>query len=336
MDFESMTLFRVTRDTGIPLVGCIYFGLIDRGSNLLQIRPSCGCNLNCPFCSVDAGPHSRTRITDYEVELDYLLEAVEEIAHFKGPGVECHIDSPGEPMLYPQIEDLVRSLKSIDEVSVVSMQSNGTLLDEKRIAALEGAGLDRINLSIHALAPELARTMAGVPWFDIESIKESSRRIVESKIDLMIAPVYVPGLNDVEIPKLIEFAKQIGAGKRWPPLGIQKYEHYRLGRSPGKVKAENWWRFYNRSMREWEKQFSMKLILRAKDFGIEKRPTIPTVFEKNEKTWVEIKAPGWVMGEKLGIAKNRIVSVMNCTAEQGRIKVKIVSNKHNIYVGVPC
>ena len=32
----------------------------------------------------------------YEVEMEYLLEAVQEIAQFKGTGVECHIDSPGE------------------------------------------------------------------------------------------------------------------------------------------------------------------------------------------------------------------------------------------------
>ncbi|HUI39535.1 MAG TPA: radical SAM protein, partial [Methanothrix sp.] len=115
-----MPLFRVTRQSGIPLVGCLYFGVVDRGTSLLQVRPSCGCNLSCTFCSVDAGPMSRTRATDYEVELDYLLEAVQEIAHFKGPGVECHIDSPGEPMLYPQIAELVRGMKQIDEVAVVS------------------------------------------------------------------------------------------------------------------------------------------------------------------------------------------------------------------------
>jgi len=134
-----MALFHITRESGIPLVGCLYFGVIDRASNLLQIRPSCSCNLNCPFCSVDAGPFSRTRVTNYEVELNYLMEAVEEIAHFKGPGVECHIDSPGEPMLYPQIADLVRRLKEISEVSVVSMQSNGTLLDEEKNHSLRGS-----------------------------------------------------------------------------------------------------------------------------------------------------------------------------------------------------
>lgn len=75
-----MSLFHVTKESEIPLVGCLYFGVVDRGSNLLQIRPSCSCNLSCPFCSVDAGPNSRSRVTDYQVELDYLMEAVEEIA----------------------------------------------------------------------------------------------------------------------------------------------------------------------------------------------------------------------------------------------------------------
>ena len=224
-----MSLFRITRESDIPLMGCLYFGIIDRGSNLLQIRPSCSCNLNCPFCSVDAGPHSKTRVTNYEVELDYLMEAVQEIAPFKGPGVECHIDSCGEPMLYPEIADLVRELKCVKDVSVVSMQSNGTLLDEERIKTLEEAGLDRINLSIHALSPELAVSLAGISRFDIERVKDVAGLVAKSKIDLLIAPVYIPGVNDAEIPKLIEFALQTKAGKRWPPLGIQKFEHYRSG-----------------------------------------------------------------------------------------------------------
>jgi uncharacterized Fe-S cluster-containing radical SAM superfamily enzyme len=331
-----MSLFHITRASDIPLVGCLYFGVVDRGSNLLQIRPSCGCNLSCPFCSVDAGPGSRSRVTDYQVELDYLMEAVEEIAPFKGPGVECHIDSPGEPMLYPDIVELVRRLKQIKEVSVVSMQSNGSLLSEKKIEQLEEAGLDRINLSIHSLDPEKAAYLAGAPGFDIEKIKEAAEKIAKSKIDLLIAPVYIPGINDPDIPELIRFALDIGAGKRWPPLGIQKFEHYRLGRSPGKVRAQSWWQFYNRSMADWEKQLSIPLRLRPQDFAIEKRPMIPTVLERKEKTWVDIRAPGWVRGEILGVAKNRVVSVMDCPVTQGRVRVQIVSNKHNIYVAVPC
>jgi uncharacterized Fe-S cluster-containing radical SAM superfamily enzyme len=331
-----MTHFRITQESQIPLIGSLYFGIIDRGTSLLQVRPSCGCNLNCPFCSVDAGPESKTRATSYEVEMDYLLGAVQEIAGFKGAGVECHIDSPGEPLMYRRLPELIRGLRQIDCVSVISLQTNGTLLDPAKIAALESAGLDRINLSLHALDPKIARTLAGVEWFDIDKLMDTAKAIAQSKIDLLIAPVYVPGINDDEIPKLIRFAQEIGAGKRFPPLGIQKFERYRYGRAPKGVKAQSWWQFFNRSIRPWEKETKIPLQLDlSKDFGTERRPFIPLTMKKGEKVTVEIKAPGWIHGEMLGVANNRVVSVYNCGKESGNVRVKIVATKHNIYTGVP-
>jgi hypothetical protein len=331
-----MTHFRITRDSDIPLIGSLYFGIIDRGTSILQVRPSCGCNLNCPFCSVDAGPASTTRATSYEVDMEYLLEAVQEIARFKGTGVECHIDSPGEPVMYARLPELIAELRKIDEVDTISLQTNGTLLSDAKIAALESAGLDRINLSLHALDPAIAQLLAGVDWYDIEKLTKSARAVARSRIDLLIAPVYIPGINDTEIPKLIRFAQEIGAGKRFPPLGIQKFEHYRYGRSPKGVKAQSWWQFYNRSIRPWEKEFGIKLQLDpARDFGTVRRPFIPLVFSKGEKVTVEIRAPGWIHGEMLGVARNRVVSIYNCPKESGQVRVKIVATKHNIYVGVP-
>src|SRR4030042_6073105 len=169
--------FRITRKSGIPLIGSLYFGIIDRGTSLLQVRPSCGCNLNCPFCSVDAGPQSKTRATSYEVESDYLVDAVRDAARVKGEGVECHIDSPGAPLMYSGLPGLVTALKQIDEVSVISLQTNGTLLDREMIAALEKAGLDRTTLSLHALDPAIARTLAGAEWYEVVRITEAEREV---------------------------------------------------------------------------------------------------------------------------------------------------------------
>ncbi|HDD34251.1 MAG TPA: radical SAM protein, partial [Thermofilaceae archaeon] len=45
----------------IPLIGHLAFGIVDRGTNLLQIRPTSSCPLSCVFCSVDAGPASKRR-----------------------------------------------------------------------------------------------------------------------------------------------------------------------------------------------------------------------------------------------------------------------------------
>ena len=330
-----MTHIRIMRESGIPLLGSLYFGIIDRGTNLLQVRPSCGCNLNCPFCSVDAGPSSTTRAASYEVEREYLVDYVRDIAKFKGAGVECHIDSPGEPLLYAGISDLVRELRDIPEVSIISMQTNGTLLSAASISALESAGLDRINLSLHALDPDIARMLAGAPWYEPGTITEAARAVAKSRIDLLIAPVYIPGINDAEIPRIIRFAQEIGAGKRFPALGIQKFERYRYGRSPRGVKAQSWWQFYNRSLRPWGKDAGLRLVITPQDFATERRARIPDCFVAGEKTTVTIRAPGWLNGEMLGVARDRVVSVPRCGKETGNVRVKIVSAKDGIYVGVP-
>ena len=62
-------------------------------------------------------------------------------------------------------------------MSVISLQTNGTLLDREMIAALETAGLDRINLSLHALDPAIARMLAGADWFDVDRITEAARAV---------------------------------------------------------------------------------------------------------------------------------------------------------------
>jgi uncharacterized Fe-S cluster-containing radical SAM superfamily enzyme len=329
-----MQLLQVARDSGIPLIGCLYFGIIDRGTNLLQVRPSCHCNLSCSFCSVDAGPGSRTRVSRYEVEEGYLHEALREVAAFKGNGVECHIDSPGEPLLYGHIASLIRKIRSIPHVQTISLQTNGTLLSPEMIESLQKAGLDRVNLSLHALDPERARNLSGVSWYDVRQVMCAAQRVVESDMDLLIAPVFLPGINDEEIPRLIGFAQEIGAGKRWPSLGIQKFERYRFGRCPKGVKVQTWNEFRD-CLERWEQRYDTRLLLSPSDFGIVKRRQIPHVFSKGERTEVELRAPGWLDGEALATGRNRIISVINCHRTKGNVRVRIITAKHNIYVAVP-
>ena len=138
-------LIEIPKNTVVPLVGCIAFGIIDRGTNLLQVRPSSICCLNCTFCSTDLGPNSK-RISEYMVDLEYLLEWTRKIADYKGNyKLQAHIDF-GEPTLYPMLIDLVKGLKEIKGIEVVSMESKSLLFDEKKIEELAEVGLSRINL----------------------------------------------------------------------------------------------------------------------------------------------------------------------------------------------
>src|SRR4030042_4654696 len=43
----------VHRNSGIPLVGTGVFGLIDRNTNCIELKPLTACNLDCVFCSVE-------------------------------------------------------------------------------------------------------------------------------------------------------------------------------------------------------------------------------------------------------------------------------------------
>ena len=331
-------LFEV--DSSIPLVGCIAFGLIDRGTNLIQVRPISTCPLSCIFCSTNAGPKSRIRQTEYIVPLDYLVEEFEKITAFKGKRkIEAHIDTVGDPITYPYIAELVSRISQIEGVEVVSLQTHGSILDEKMLDRLSAAGLTRINLSVDALDPELARKLADTEWYDVKKVVQLIEYITSNtSIDLLLAPVWIPTINDAEIPKIIKLAKKVGAGKRFPPLGIQRYEIHKHGRKVKGVRAHSWKYFYAR-LREWEKEFGVKLVLRPEDFGIHKRRMLPIPYRKYETVKVRVVGPGWLRKEKLAITLNgdRTVTLVNAEEipVEAKLKARIVANKHNIFVAEP-
>ncbi len=244
------------------------------------------------------------------VDLTQLLSAFEWAASYKGAGIEAHIDTVGEPAMYPELVELVGGLSANSHVNIVSMQTNGTLLDTGLIDALDKAGLSRINMSIESLYPDLARRIAGTDSYDLEKVLKSAEYIARNtNIDLLIAPVWLPGINDAEMPKLIEFALSIGAGKKWPALGIQKFLPHKYGRKPD-IRAMNWENFYSR-LREWEKIYNTKLVLTPQDFGSHECKPLPRVFKRHERVKVKGVGAGWMKGEKLAVARDRVLTIVD-------------------------
>lgn len=295
----------------IPLFGCIAFGIIDRGTNVLQVRPISECPLSCIFCSTDAGSRTKQRISEYMVDLPQLLAAFEWAASYKETNdIEAHIDTVGEPSMYPQLVELVEGLSKNSHVKTVSMQTNGTLLSAKLIDKLESAGLSRINMSIESLEPELAKRIAGTDSYNLTRVLENAEYIARNTgIDLLIAPVWLPGINDDEMPKLIEFALRIGSGKRWPALGIQKFLPHKYGRKQG-IRSMDWEEFYLR-LRRWEEMYGIKLVLKPEDFGSFEWKAIPRMFKRYEKVKVNVVGPGWMKGEKLAVARDRVLTIVD-------------------------
>jgi hypothetical protein len=317
--------YLITKENNIPLFGAHLFGIIDRGTNVLQIRSITGCILRCIYCSVDEG-ESSTKKNTYQVETNYLIEEINKLIKIKQANdIEAHIDGIGEPLLNKDIVNLVKDLRKNKSIKTISMQTNGVLLTDKLLNELKIAGLDRINLSINSLDYNMAKKLSGIETYDINKIKSLAIKISESGIKLLIAPVLIPGYNE-NIDDLIFFAKSLNA-----IIGIQKYEHYKHGRKL-KSKEWTWYKFY-KYLKELEKKHETKLILKKEDFGIHKTNSLPVIFKKNEIVKGKIVLPGWLTNESIISVKNRLITVFNAKGVIGDIiKAKIVKTKHNLYL----
>ncbi|MBU2634387.1 MAG: radical SAM protein [Nanoarchaeota archaeon] len=315
-------IIKIARESRIPLIGVLPFGIIDRNTSLLQIRPNTSCNLKCLFCSTSA--NDQMHPVNYEIEHSYLLDWIKELIDYKETNIEANLDSCGEILIYKELLDLVKGLKKLN-VEKISMQTNGLLLTESLIDELEKAGLDKINLSIHTLDQELANQLAGTPY-NLKHLLKIINLIKKSKIELWITPVYIPSYEN-EMISLIKFAKENKL-----QIAIQKYETYKYSRKM-KVKEQTFYNFYKK-LTEWEKEFNIKLKYGTNDFNIKKTKKLPLVFKKGEKIQAKVILHGWYKNQMMATSKNRIITILNCNKEiNSLINITILDTKNSIYIG---
>lgn len=109
---------------------------------LVQMIPMRRCNLACTYCNEydDFSPPVPTETMI--ARIDHLASLGTRIISFSG----------GEPMLHPDLDDLIRHIKS--HGIFAEILTNGYLLSPKRISALNAAGLDRLQISVDNVTPD--------------------------------------------------------------------------------------------------------------------------------------------------------------------------------------
>ncbi|HIH24517.1 TPA: radical SAM protein [Candidatus Woesearchaeota archaeon] len=318
----------IHQNSSIPLIGTNEFGIMDRGSNILEVKPLTGCNFQCPYCSVDEGKNDKTH--DYIVECDYLVQEAAKLAAKKAHPVEFNIGPQGEPLLYPRTIELVRGLKSIPNCAVISINTNGSLLTTQLIDDLAAAGLTRINLSLNALTQDAADRLAGKKY-----PLEKTLRMVEycrGKIAVLIAPTVVPGFNDDEIDGLVQLSTTIEK-RGFPTIGLQNYLEYPKGRAP--AKAREFPDFFA-MLKPIEEKYGVNLTeMRKGDFAIFDEPEPPKPFFKNDIVRMRVMLPARYKNEIVAVAQGRCITVVGKDAHLlpiGKdIKARIIRDKHNIF-----
>ena len=292
-----------------PLIGSQRFGILDSDSNCLEIRPVSGCNLACTFCSVDEGPFSAK--PNFYVDKDLLVDETKKLCTLKDQDMMIWIGAQGDPTLYYDLVGLVKGLKTISQVKHVAMVTNAVYLNEDAIDALADAGLDSLHISICAIDKDIAKKLAGVPGYNVDKVLKITEYAAK-KMQVVVSPVYVPGENDLEMIALVKFAEEIGA-----KIAIQNFFEYKGGRRPVKgISMDE----FTKKLEEW------KVSKHDLGFEIKTAKVLQKPFKKGDLIEGEYYCDEYLC------AQDRLIFVPKL-AEKGKHRVKIIRDKHNIFIG---
>ena len=320
---------------GVPMLGYIAFGVIDRGTNVLQVRPTTICPQNCIFCSVDAGLSSRNRWAEYIVDLEAIVNCVKNVINEKGTGIEVLLDTIGDVLTYPYLIKLIELLRRVNGIRSIALETHGLLLTRKLVDKLARAGLDRINFSIETLNPEKALFLYGTPAYDLRRVIDAIEYAVkETPIDLHVTPLWLPQINDDDLVEIINWAMKIGAGKKWPPITIQKYVRHKYGRNIP-LKEVSWSSFW-RYIENLERKLGIRLKWDMSEWGMCYMKRVRNVLVKGDVVEVKVIGRGWIRGEYLGVYRDKTLLTITPSRVSIRIGkaylVEVIHDKDGIYI----
>ena len=169
----------------------------------LRISVTDKCNFACLFCM------------PYKNEVNWIPQqdilSFEEI--IRVTKVLCSLGivkvriTGGEPLLRKGIEDLVRTLRSINNLKTVDMTTNGWFLAEKA-KELREAGLQGVTISLHSLCPERFEKISGKNALLARVLEGIDAACNAGLYPIKINTVAIRGYNDDEIIDIVEFARK--------------------------------------------------------------------------------------------------------------------------------
>jgi MoaA/NifB/PqqE/SkfB family radical SAM enzyme len=109
---------------------------------LAHIIPIRRCNLSCAYCNEYDSTSGPVRLSLLEERIDHLVRLGTSVVTISG----------GEPLLHPELDDLIRYIRG--RGLMAGLITNGYLLTAQRIQRLNRAGLDHMQISIDNVMPD--------------------------------------------------------------------------------------------------------------------------------------------------------------------------------------
>lgn len=168
-----------------------------RQVDYLRLSVTQRCDLRCAYCRPARDCESPRELCDLE-ELTELAAACVEL------GVKKIRLTGGEPLVRPDLVELVGRLRALPGLEELCLTTNGQRLAELAVP-LRAAGLDRLNISLDSLRParyraltggELERTLAGIEAAEAAGFT-----------GLRLNTVLLRGVNEDELAELAGLAR---------------------------------------------------------------------------------------------------------------------------------
>ncbi len=183
----------------------------NRQIDYMRISVTDRCNLRCFYCMPEEGICKM----DHRDVLRY-----EEIMEIVCQGTKLGISkirlTGGEPLVRPDIQDLIKGIRGIKGITDISLTTNGILLSQMA-GGLKEAGLDRVNISLDSLSAVRYRhiTRAG----DIDRVFQGISACMENNLKpVKINVVIMKGINDDEVEEFAKLTKILPVGVRFIEL----------------------------------------------------------------------------------------------------------------------
>ncbi|WP_343004096.1 radical SAM protein [Clostridium sp. 2218st1_F5_2218SCRN_220325] len=190
----------------------------NRDIDYLNISLTNICDLNCTYCMPynDVATYNKGRylsVDDYK----FIIKSMSEL------GIRKIEFTGGEPLLNPNLVDLIYYAKNYCNIEEVSLTTNGIKFSEQGLK-LKNAGLDKVNIQINSLKEYKyeSLTRGGNLGLVLKSFSTALNLGIETTIDTLI----IKNFNDDEMDDFIQLANNF-------PITLRFFEMMYVGKLDG-------------------------------------------------------------------------------------------------------
>lgn len=188
----------------------------------LPVAPA--CNIQCRYCirKFDCANESRPGITSKVLNPQEAIERIRALVERNDRLTVVGIAGPGDPLANPDTYRVLREINHEFPDLTLCLSTNGLLLPD-RLEQIITAGVQSLTVTINAVTINTAASVYA--WIMHEGKRYEGREAaklmirnqwqglfeaVRSGLVVKVNTVYIPGINDAEIPMIAERAGSLG------------------------------------------------------------------------------------------------------------------------------